>query len=390
MATRMTLWQLNTDGSVTEVPEQVLATEQQIESAIASEPTLLGIDVLFVARQPHTSSGFIDLLALDGDGRLVVIEIKRDRTPRTVVAQAIDYAAWADTLTLDDVSTLYAAYAKESGNETPDLATAYEERFGKEIDGITKVPRMVVVASRLDDSTEKMIEFLAENFGVPINAVLFQPFEGNFLGQTVLRSDESDKRVIGGKSASTSESREAARKFWEQWLPVARPKLGQVNLPKVGPKAVLIKRQVVPNYPGRLTIWISSSEAYAELQYDDSDSSTNTALLTALKLRRDAIESDFGAELDWRNTDIYGKKTKRSAVVTPRMAIGDRTNPTGDELEELTDLVRRLFNAVSPHIRDVAEEVDAQQDDDETPDDDDGSVGHEMSQAASANDPLGS
>lgn len=390
MATRMTLWQLNTDGSVTEVPEQVLSTEQQIESAIASEPTLLGIDVLFVARQPHTSSGFIDLLALDGDGRLVVIEIKRDRTPRTVVAQAIDYAAWADTLTLDDVSTLYAAYAKESGNEAPDLATAFEERFGKEIDGITKVPRMVVVASRLDDSTEKMIDFLAENFRVPINAVLFQPFEGNFLGQTVLRSDESDKRAIGGKSASTSESREAARKFWEHWLRVARPKLDQVNLPKVGPKAVLIKRQVVPNYPGKLTIWISSSEAYAELQYDDSDSSTNTALLTALKLRRDTIESDFGTELDWRNTDVSGKKTKRTAVVTPRIPIGDRTNPTGDELAELTDLVRRLFNAVNPHIRDVAEEVDAQQDDDETSDDDDGSVGHEMSQAASANDPLGS
>ena len=389
MATRMTLWRLNADGSVTAIPEQALSTEEQIESAIASEPALLGIEVLFVARQTRTTSGVLDLLALDADGRLVVIEIKRDRTPRTVVAQAIDYAAWADTLTFDDVAALYAEYTEPSSN-TPDLATAYEQRFGAELDAISAVPRMIVVASRLDDSTEKMIDFLAENFRVPINAVLFQPFEGNFLGQTLLRSDDSDGRAIGGKSASTSEAREAAKKFWEQWLPVARPNLHEVNLPKVGPRSVLIKRRIVPNYPGKLTVWISSSEAFAELQYDDSDASTNTALLTALKLRRGAVESDFGDALDWLNTDIYGNKTKRTAVVTPRLPVVDRANPTAEELDDLTDLVRRLFNAVRPHIRDVADEVAAQEDGDETPDEEDSPVGEEMGQPNSANQPISS
>ena len=247
---------------------------------------------------------------------------------------------------------------------------------------------MIVVASRLDDSTEKMIDFLAENFRVPINAVLVQPFEGNFLGQTLLRSDDSDGRVIGGKSASTSESREAARKFWEQWLPVARPKLNHINLPKIGPRSVLIKRRIVPNYPGTLTVWISSSEAFAELQYDDSDSSTNTALLTALKLRQGTVESDFGEELDWRNTDIYGNKTKRTAVVTSRLSIGDRTNPTADELDELTNPVRRLVDAVRPHIRDVAEEVAAQEDDDESPEEEDGPAADPMDQLVDAGEPL--
>jgi len=36
--------------------------------------------------------GRIDLLAIAPDGALVIIEIKRGRTPREVVAQALDYA----------------------------------------------------------------------------------------------------------------------------------------------------------------------------------------------------------------------------------------------------------------------------------------------------------
>ena len=390
MATRMTLWRLNTDGSATAVPEQALSTEEQIESAIESEPALLGIDVLFVARQAQTTSGVLDLLALDGDGRLVVIENKASKTPRTVVAQTIDYAAWADTLTFDDVAALYAIYATETGADATDLAAAYEARFGTELDAIAAVPRMVIVASRLDDSTEKMIDFLAENFRVPINAVLFQSFEGNFLGQTSLRSEEADGRAIGRKSAATNESRDASKKFWDQWLPVARGKLNDIGLPKSGPRSVLIRRNVVPKYPGKLVVWISSSETYAELQYDDANSSINTALLAALDLRKEMVESNFGEKLDWSRTDIYGNKTKRTAVITPRLSVADRTKPSADELEALTTLVRHLVDAVKPHIKGVAEEVAAQEDSDETADEEDAAVSDELVQLDNAGESLSS
>ena len=94
MATRMSLWKLNPDGSATPLPEERLSREDQIESAVESAPELLGVDVLIIDRQTPTPSGPLDLLALDGDGRLVIVENKRDRTPRDVLAQAIDYAAW--------------------------------------------------------------------------------------------------------------------------------------------------------------------------------------------------------------------------------------------------------------------------------------------------------
>ena len=229
MATRMALWKLNPDGSVTSLPEEKLMTEEQIESAVESAPELLGIDVLVVGRQTQTPSGPLDLLALDSDGRLVIIENKRDRTPREVLAQAIDYAAWASTLTFAEVALSYANYRRRFGDEEADLAETYEERFGEELDAIAEAPRMIVVASRLDDSTERMIDFLADSFGVPVNAVLFQPFEGGLIGRTWLRPDELGTRAVRRRSASTTASREEAQKFWDAWLAVGRPALPDIG-----------------------------------------------------------------------------------------------------------------------------------------------------------------
>jgi hypothetical protein len=51
----------------------------------------------------------------------------------------------------------------------------YEERFGEQLDTIAYPPKMIIVASCLDDSTERMITVLADGFGVPVNAAPFQP-----------------------------------------------------------------------------------------------------------------------------------------------------------------------------------------------------------------------
>lgn len=49
MATRMSLWRLNEDGSASAVEEETLASEEKIESAVEHAPELLG--VLIVGRQ---------------------------------------------------------------------------------------------------------------------------------------------------------------------------------------------------------------------------------------------------------------------------------------------------------------------------------------------------
>jgi hypothetical protein len=54
---------------------------------------------MIIGRQEDTGhGGRIDLLALAPDGALILIELERAKTPREAVAQALDYAGWAESL----------------------------------------------------------------------------------------------------------------------------------------------------------------------------------------------------------------------------------------------------------------------------------------------------
>ena len=67
---------------------------------IVNDSRLLGTDLLVVGRQVETAfGGFLDVLCIDVSGRLHALELKRDKTPRDVVAQVLDYGSWVSNLT---------------------------------------------------------------------------------------------------------------------------------------------------------------------------------------------------------------------------------------------------------------------------------------------------
>ena len=352
MATRMSLWRLNDDGTAAPIDEQALRTEEQIESAVESAPELLGIDVLIIGRQTQTPSGPLDLLALDSDARLVVIENKRNKTPREVLAQTIDYAAWVAKLTFDEVEAIYAQHQALPEDDGSDLAAAFEDRFGEELDSIGDVPKMIVVAAHLDDSTERMIEFLNDAFDVPVNAVLFQPFEGGLLGRIWLRPDVADARSSGKRSAASAERREQGRRFWEAWLPMGREVLTDIDLPDKGPKAWWMSNlTITPGVPAALHMWVKASSAYAGIQFHHADDLFNDSLLSALKRRQSEIEGAYGAGLEWHG--LADRSNRKGLLVAPDVDIGRRTEPHDDGLQALADSARCLVDAVKPYLHEA-------------------------------------
>lgn len=94
------IWQVG--DQPTPLTSSKLVCEQQLEDMIAREPRILSSEWMLIGRQEITShTGRIDLLAIAPDGSLVLIELKRDRKPREIVAQALDYASWVADLTAD-------------------------------------------------------------------------------------------------------------------------------------------------------------------------------------------------------------------------------------------------------------------------------------------------
>jgi len=127
-----------------------------------------------VGRQEVTShGGRVDLLAIAPDASLVLIELKRDRTPREIIAQALDYASCVEQLMPDRVAQIFQRF---SGGKT--LDAAFQQRFGVELDEETlnQSHQIIIVAAELDPSTEWIMGYLNAR-DIAINVVFFQVFE---------------------------------------------------------------------------------------------------------------------------------------------------------------------------------------------------------------------
>ena len=182
----MAIWRM-TDAGPRKLVLLPLDFEQRLEDMLVEDPSMSGIDLLVIGRQVRTRyGGYIDLLALDADGRVHVLELKRDRTPRDVVAQALDYGSWVQGLGIEDLEQIYLDH---HDGET-DLGEAFAERFGSPLPVIVNADQQfTIIASELDPTSDRIVEFLAESYGVPINAVFFRHFndEGrDYLARTWL------------------------------------------------------------------------------------------------------------------------------------------------------------------------------------------------------------
>ena len=88
---------------------------RDIQEWVAANPVILGDDLLIIGKE---FSGFDktnerpDLLAVDRDGKLVVIELKRDDTGADAHWQAIKYASYFRHATADDIIGMLANYGE--------------------------------------------------------------------------------------------------------------------------------------------------------------------------------------------------------------------------------------------------------------------------------------
>ncbi|HHQ4552964.1 TPA: hypothetical protein ACSPZ7_001115 [Aeromonas veronii] len=153
--------------------ESRLDTEKLLEEMIVQEPKMLSDEWLLIGQQEMTyNSQPLDLLAIAPDASLVLIELKRDKTPREVVAQALDYASWVEKLKPEKIVEIYRKFT--SGQ---DLAADFEKKFQRKLDEdeLNQSHQIIIVAAELDASTERIVAYLNDR-SVAINVLFFQVF----------------------------------------------------------------------------------------------------------------------------------------------------------------------------------------------------------------------
>lgn len=204
MSIQMQLWSIEEDRPVL-LPSARLNLESRLEQWICHDLRLVGDDLLLLGQQVETVYGHaIDVLALDRDGNLVILELKRGRTPRDVVAQVLDYASWAHDLSAQEIGRLAQTYRKRP------LEEIFREQFQADLpESLNEEQRLVIVATQLDPQSERIVQFLSSQYGVNLNVVFFDYYRHGDR-EYVARSWLIDPEEVTRKATTVGPSKKRA------------------------------------------------------------------------------------------------------------------------------------------------------------------------------------
>ena len=128
----MTLYRLEGDRLVPFQQEDFSEYEDTLETWIEQNSTVVldGETLLFIGRQQVTAFGKnLDLLGVDSDGNTIIVELKKGRAPREVLAQALEYTAWVQTLSYEDLDRIAMQYFEKRNYPYKSLMHVYREVF---------------------------------------------------------------------------------------------------------------------------------------------------------------------------------------------------------------------------------------------------------------------
>ena len=206
MTEELRIWSVGESGEAEPLTSlQKMSTELEFEELLVRNPEMLDSRLKLVGRQTRTQTGWLDLLAVDEDGRLVVYELKRGTLAREAVTQVLDYASALDAMS---TSELTKHIAERSGNDgiqgIDEFEQWYAENFGGDDLSRLLPPRMVLVGLGVDPVAERMARFISGG-PVDLSVVTFHGFVRD--GERLLARQlevEPGPRVPAHRRSSTS------------------------------------------------------------------------------------------------------------------------------------------------------------------------------------------
>jgi len=162
--------------------ENDLKERQHIEEWIRKCPEVLGEDLLIIGHEydKFEVNERLDLLALDKEGNLVIIEVKRDATGGNVDFQALKYASYCARLSPQDVLDIYSEYIRNYALQVDAkdrLMEFLEVENEEELNTILNTnQRIIIVGKEIDKRVLSVCTWLYEN-NIDIKCVTIKPYK---------------------------------------------------------------------------------------------------------------------------------------------------------------------------------------------------------------------
>ncbi|MFC5367894.1 DUF91 domain-containing protein [Salinirubrum litoreum] len=193
----------NNSEAVTELKDEQFADldiweRRDLQEWVIDNPRILGEDLLVVTSEYDGFEGLrdrLDVLALTPDGKLVVVELKRDNADDTTDLQAIKYASYCATLTAEDIQNEYREFWQERDDEelTPGSVGEKFNDFLQEgvlredpftEDGwaafdLGSKPRIVLAAGEFGTQVTAPVMWLIEEYGMDITCTKIDAYDND-------------------------------------------------------------------------------------------------------------------------------------------------------------------------------------------------------------------
>jgi hypothetical protein len=181
----MPIYEMSSD-EIRRVPTTTFAKEhilerQHLQRLLRSSIEMVARGAMVLAEEFgdwEDSSRRIDLLALDKEGNLVVVELKRDHDGGHMELQALRYAAMVSTMTFTDAVDAHQRYLKGLGREDDARAAIlqhlewdepHEDVFAQDV-------RIVLVSADFSSEITSTVLWLNER-GLDIRCVRVEPYK---------------------------------------------------------------------------------------------------------------------------------------------------------------------------------------------------------------------
>ena len=336
-----------------------LNEREHLQEWLVHLPEALGEDLLIIQKE---FDGFedtrerLDLLALDKEGRVVVIENKLDDSGRDVVWQALKYVAYCSSLKKAEVVDIYQSYLDRWTKEANAETNLCEFLEVDELDDIVlnegNEQRLMLVAANFRKEVTSTVLWLIRH-GIRAQCFRVAPYG---FGQEILvdlqqiiPTPEAADYMIGIADKESEEkssqrkqkqSEELRQVFWTKTLEELRTR-GVSRYDNISPsrKNWLASPTGVSGCGYNLIF--SKNLARVELYLSRTQAAENKWFFDQLERERQEIEGRFGAELQWQRLD--DKKACRICYQHPFDGFDDDNWP--EMIEWLCKYVVKLVEA---------------------------------------------
>ena len=176
------------EGDKLRIAEETnLGLESHLENWLENSPEALAQEpLLWIGRQPSAADEertiFPDLLGVDSEGSLVIVELKRSQAPREVVAQLLEYAAWASELADGQIHKIiedyFEAHDEFQGRNFHDV---FKDTFDipetDEVPPLNRTLRLFIVAEEIPTRIARVCRFLRTSQGLDISCIEVSTFQ---------------------------------------------------------------------------------------------------------------------------------------------------------------------------------------------------------------------